>query len=112
MRLATLGPGLLMRSRREWRANKPVRIRASNRHAPGLVGCRLGLSIKATGARIVDASTVVSLLGALGIGSVAGQYAASGSQRRGTRAAVLEALNHTESARWVGAEQHDPSFNA
>jgi hypothetical protein len=61
---------------------------------------------------MVDAATVVSLIGALGIGSVAGQYAASGGQRRQTRADVLKALHHTERARWVNGEPDDPPFPA
>jgi hypothetical protein len=60
---------------------------------------------------MVDAATVISLVGALGIGSVATQYAASGGLRRQTRADVLKALSNAEKARWVGPEPHDPPFS-
>jgi len=46
--------------------------------------------------------TITSLMGALGIGSVLGQYLSSTKERRSSRAGALQALGAVESARWAG----------
>ncbi|MHA6626250.1 hypothetical protein ACU61A_12515 [Pseudonocardia sichuanensis] len=48
---------------------------------------------------------VVSVLGALGIGSVIGQWVAGGKDRRAARAAVLDKLGAVEAARWFGSDR-------
>ena len=58
----------------------------------------------------MDATLVISLLGALGLGSVVGQYVASMAERRGVRAAALGALASTENARWSGEGRANVSF--
>lgn len=50
------------------------------------------------------ASEVVSVLGALGLGSVLGQYLASSKDRREARARVLTALTEVEESRWAGPD--------
>jgi hypothetical protein len=50
---------------------------------------------------------VVSVLGALGIGSVIGQWVAGGKDRRAARAAVLDKPAAVEAARWVGDDPGD-----
>lgn len=55
----------------------------------------------------LDTSSVVSVLGALGIGSFVGQYLIGSQQRREVRGAVLRHLEQAESARWAG-EAHPP----
>lgn len=47
------------------------------------------------------------LLGALGVGSVIGNYIGGGKARRETRSAVLSALAAVEDGRWVNKEQPD-----
>lgn len=47
-------------------------------------------------------SEVVSVLGAIGLGSVLGQYLASSKDRREARARVLSAIAEVEESRWVG----------
>lgn len=47
---------------------------------------------------------VGSVVGALGVGSVAGQFVGGSRDRRQSRAAVLAALSDVESARWVSGE--------
>jgi hypothetical protein len=49
----------------------------------------------------VDISTLASALGALGLGSVAGQYLAGGTHRGEARARVLRALSDLEHERWA-----------
>jgi hypothetical protein len=49
-------------------------------------------------------SSTVALLGALGAGSVLGQYVGSAKDRREARANVLAALAQTESTRWAGED--------
>jgi hypothetical protein len=44
----------------------------------------------------------VPLLGALGIGSLIGNYVGAGKARREVRSAVLSALATTENTRWAG----------
>jgi hypothetical protein len=44
---------------------------------------------------------VASVIGALGIGSVSGQYVASSKDRREARAGVLSAIGDTEATRWT-----------
>lgn len=58
----------------------------------------------------MDAGQIISLLGALGIGSVIGQYLGSANERRVVRAAALKALAQTESARWVSGNGSEPPF--
>jgi hypothetical protein len=48
----------------------------------------------------MDVGSVVQVAGALGLGSVLGQYLSSSGQRRQTRADVLQALAQCEQARW------------
>jgi hypothetical protein len=48
----------------------------------------------------VDVSTIVSLIGALGLGSVLGQWIGAGKDRRTARAAVLKEHAVVENARW------------
>ena len=48
----------------------------------------------------LDAGTIVALIGALGFGSVIGQWFGAGKELRAARAAVLKALEAVESARW------------
>jgi hypothetical protein len=54
----------------------------------------------------VDLPGIVSLVGALGFGSVAGQYVSSGGSRRAARARVLEVLTEVEAARWSNARTY------
>lgn len=58
----------------------------------------------------MDIAGVVSLVGVLGIGSIAGQYLAGGGQRRQTRAEVLRALGQVEAARWAGTGKPEVPF--
>jgi hypothetical protein len=53
----------------------------------------------------MDLATGVSLLGAVGAGSVLSQYASGGRQRRELRAQVLTALRACESERWVSVDE-------
>lgn len=57
---------------------------------------------------------VVSVLGALGIGSVFGQWTAGSKDRRATRAAVLDKLRRVEVLRWpeTGADAEGPALLA
>jgi hypothetical protein len=48
---------------------------------------------------------VVSVLGALGVGSLIGQWVAGGKDRRAARAAVLDKLGAVEAARWYGTDR-------
>jgi hypothetical protein len=50
---------------------------------------------------------VVSLLGALGIGSVVGNYVGAGRARREVRSAVFKELAAVEGARWIGSTDTD-----
>ncbi|OZD06445.1 hypothetical protein CH275_09485 [Rhodococcus sp. 06-235-1A] len=58
----------------------------------------------------MDISGVASIIGALGIGSFAGQYLIGSQQRRQLRSEVLRHLANTERTRWAGALSSDPSF--
>lgn len=58
----------------------------------------------------MDIAQLISLFGALGIGSILGQYLGTAPERRSTRAAVLKALASVESARWADGQEADPSF--
>lgn len=53
---------------------------------------------------------MASIIGALGIGSFAGQYLIGSQQRRQLRSEVLRHLASTERTRWAGALSSDPSF--
>lgn len=57
-----------------------------------------------------DVATVASLVGALGVGSVLGQWLSGGRDRRAARAAVLDALREVETARWAPAKPEKPTF--
>ena len=48
----------------------------------------------------LDASTIISLIAALGIGSLIGQWYTASKDRRTARAAVLKELAAVEEARW------------
>jgi hypothetical protein len=48
---------------------------------------------------------VVSVLGALGVGSVIGQWVAGGKDRRAARAAVLDKLGAVEAVRWYEGDR-------
>jgi hypothetical protein len=50
---------------------------------------------------VADIGAAASVIGALGIGSVIGQYAAAGGQRRQARADVLRTLSVVENERWA-----------
>jgi hypothetical protein len=52
----------------------------------------------------VDISQIATAVGALGIGSVLGQWLANGGQRRQVRADALLALSEVESNRWWSTE--------
>ncbi|GAB5902528.1 hypothetical protein [Mycobacteroides chelonae] len=55
----------------------------------------------------------VPLLGALGLGSVIGNYVGAGKARREVRSAVLTALATTENTRWAGPGVPDsPPFHS
>lgn len=58
----------------------------------------------------MDISGVASIIGALGIGSFAGQYLIGSQQRRQLRSDVLRYLAITERTRWAGASSSDSSF--
>lgn len=58
----------------------------------------------------IDVPTLVSIAGALGIGSILGQLVAAGKDRRVARAAVLQALSDVETARWAPTAEGEPSF--
>lgn len=60
--------------------------------------------------RMVDVSTLVSVAGALGIGSIFGQFVSAGKDRRAARAAVLQAINEVEEARWSPVKEGAPTF--
>lgn len=60
---------------------------------------------------VVDIANLVSLAGALGLGSVLGQFLMAGGQRRQTRAEVLRALGDVESSRWAGDEKPAMPFS-
>jgi hypothetical protein len=62
------------------------------------VACELSCS--------VDWPTVVSLLGALGVGSAIGQYVGAGRARREVRSAVLKQLAAVEENRWAYGPGH------
>jgi hypothetical protein len=47
----------------------------------------------------------VAVLGALGLGSILGQYIGASKDRRASRADVLSALANTEADRWVGPDK-------
>ncbi len=53
---------------------------------------------------------MASIIGALGIGSFAGQYLIGSQQRRQLRSEVLRHLASTERTRWAGSSSTDPSF--
>lgn len=55
---------------------------------------------------------MASIIGALGIGSFAGQYLIGSQQRRQLRSEVLRHIAITERTRWAGASSTDPSFQA
>ncbi len=59
---------------------------------------------------MVDIGSTAALLGALGVGSVAGQYLSGAKDRRSARAEVLNALSAVESARWAPHTEGEPSF--
>lgn len=48
----------------------------------------------------MNASQIISIIGALGIGSVLGQWIGNAKERRQTRADVLAALSEVEAQRW------------
>lgn len=50
---------------------------------------------------MIDTATIVALLGALGAGSVIGQWFAASKDRKTARAAVLKELAAVEEARWA-----------
>ena len=52
----------------------------------------------------IDPATIVSLIGALGIGSMLGQWASGSKDRRTARAAVLKEIAAVERARWSQTE--------
>jgi hypothetical protein len=54
---------------------------------------------------------IASVLGALGIGSVIGQWIAGGKDRRAARAAVLEKLQAVEVARWLTDDKSEAEEN-
>ena len=54
-------------------------------------------------------ASVVSAGGALGVGSVLGQWIGAAHDRRGARAAVLRALSEVESARWTSGHSEEES---
>lgn len=56
----------------------------------------------------MDISGIASVIGALGIGSFAGQYLIGAQQRRQFRSEVLRQLAHTESSRWANEQQVPP----
>ncbi|OZD77250.1 hypothetical protein CH260_08440 [Rhodococcus sp. 05-2256-B2] len=58
----------------------------------------------------MDISGVASIIGALGIGSFAGQYLIGSQQRRQLRSEVLRRLASTERNRWAGVSTSDTSF--
>lgn len=72
--------------------------------------CKRGIRGHILDGMAIDASTIVSLAGALGIGSILGQLVASGKDRRSARAAVLQAVNDVETARWAPIVKGEPSF--
>ncbi|MCZ4277744.1 hypothetical protein [Rhodococcoides yunnanense] len=57
----------------------------------------------------MDISGVALIIGALGIGSFAGQYLIGSQQRRQLRSAVLRHLARTEDNRWNGTSSTDAS---
>jgi hypothetical protein len=59
---------------------------------------------------MVDISTWATALGALGVGSVGGQYLSGSKDRRSARAAALEALSVMELARWAPRGDDEPPF--
>lgn len=58
----------------------------------------------------VDITTAISLIGALGIGSIATQFLSRGPDRRAARARALEALGDVEQARWAPHDPGEPTF--
>lgn len=54
-------------------------------------------------------ATIVSIAGALGIGSLLGQWIAGSKDRRQVRANALAALAEVESARWANADDYQTS---
>lgn len=58
----------------------------------------------------MDISGVVSVVGALGIGSFIGQYLIGSQQRRQVRSEVLKHLSDAETARWAGESTPIPNF--
>jgi hypothetical protein len=61
----------------------------------------------------LDAANIVSLIGALGIGSVIGQWFTASKDRKTARAAVLKELALVEEARWYqdGPETDSPKLS-
>ncbi|WP_141797720.1 hypothetical protein [Nocardioides sp. SLBN-35] len=55
-------------------------------------------------------SDVVSIVGALGVGSFIGQYLIGSQQRRQVRSDVLKHLSDAETARWAGGTTPAPNF--
>jgi hypothetical protein len=51
----------------------------------------------------MNASQIISIIGALGIGSILGQWLGNAKERRQTRADVLAALSEVETMRWWSA---------
>ena len=60
---------------------------------------------------VMDIPTLVSIAGALGLGSIVGQFVSAGKDRRAARAAALQAINDVEEARWAPAAEGAPSFS-
>lgn len=58
----------------------------------------------------MDSATFIQLLGALGLGSVLGQYISGRTDRRKARADVLEHLGICESSRWAPLVDGEPHF--
>jgi hypothetical protein len=54
----------------------------------------------------VDVLQWVPLLGALGVGSVIGNYVGTGRARREVRSGVLKSITATESKRWAGSSEY------
>ncbi|HEY0227316.1 MAG TPA: hypothetical protein VGC05_13195, partial [Mycobacterium sp.] len=54
----------------------------------------------------MDVLQWVPLLGALGVGSVIGNYIGAGSARREVRSGVLKSMAATESRRWAGTSDY------
>jgi hypothetical protein len=57
-----------------------------------------------------DIATVVSVISALGVGSLIGQWFGRGKDRRTARAAVLDKLAEVEEVRWYRGPSDEDSF--